>query len=322
MRAPSTLFDAVCQYGFFFLLMLMIQPAKAATLRVGPLQDIKRPSEAARVVRDGDVVEIEAGEYRADAAVWRANHLTLRGVGGRVRLLSQGVTAEGKAIWVLKGNGTIVENIVFEGAVVPDRNGAGIRLEGTHLTVRDCEFSENEMGILTGVNPFSDVVIERSQFTHNGNDHTHAHNVYIGAQRSLVFRSNVSTGARIGHQLKSRAANNLVEGNRFEDGPDGESSYLADFPAGGEVVFKDNYLQKGPKAQNITMLAYGLEKSLHEKNSLEVRGNTFVNQRAGPCNVAFIKMLKSPAIVQGNAFNACSRVVGLARQHDNTRMGR
>ena len=51
---------------------------------------------------------------------------------------------------------------------MPDRNGAGIRQEGTDLTVTRSWFHDNENGILTGADPESDIVIERSRFFRNG----------------------------------------------------------------------------------------------------------------------------------------------------------
>ena len=65
---------------------------------------------------------------------------------------ADGAAAEGKAIWVIKGNNTRVANIEFSGAKVRDKNGAGIRQEGINLTVMGCYFHDNENGILAGRN--------------------------------------------------------------------------------------------------------------------------------------------------------------------------
>ena len=51
--------------------------ADVATLRVGSGASLRVPSAAARVARDGDVVEIECGVYD-DVAVWTQNDLTIR----------------------------------------------------------------------------------------------------------------------------------------------------------------------------------------------------------------------------------------------------
>ena len=72
-------------------------------LEVGPGKQFTRPSQAAKAARDGDVIEIAAGTYAKDAAVWRANNLTIRGVGGRAHMRADGADAEDKGIWVIKG---------------------------------------------------------------------------------------------------------------------------------------------------------------------------------------------------------------------------
>src|SRR5690349_12422934 len=74
----------------------------ARVLQVGMGKAFSVPSKAAAAAKDGDVVEIDAGTYRGDVAVWRANNLTIRGVGGRPHLEAAGANAQGKAIWVIQ----------------------------------------------------------------------------------------------------------------------------------------------------------------------------------------------------------------------------
>lgn len=107
-------------------------------LSVGPGERFSRPSEAARVATDGALVEIASGLYEGDVAVWRQNDLTLRGIGPRPHLRAAGRAAEGKAIWVIKGDRVTVENLELSGAKVPSHNGADIRVEGAGPTIRDC----------------------------------------------------------------------------------------------------------------------------------------------------------------------------------------
>ncbi|HEY2923318.1 MAG TPA: right-handed parallel beta-helix repeat-containing protein, partial [Candidatus Binatia bacterium] len=187
------------------------------TLRVGPKESLSQPSMAASIAQDGDVIEIDAGTYEADAVVWTQNNLILRGIGGRARLIAKGAHAEGKAIWVIKGNNTIVENIEFTGATVPLGNGAGIRQEGADLTVRNCYFHFNQNGILTAPNPKSDILVESSEFSNNGNGEGNTHNIYIGTVRSFTLRASYVHHARVGHNVKSRALTNYILYNRIMD---------------------------------------------------------------------------------------------------------
>ena len=84
-------------------------------MRVGPLRKIKRPSHAAGLACDGDTFEIVAGTYR-DCAVWRASHITIRGVGGMANV--RNVTCMGKTVWVIFGNTTTIEKVRFSGTRV------------------------------------------------------------------------------------------------------------------------------------------------------------------------------------------------------------
>ncbi len=257
--------------------------AQPEVLRVGAERELKSPSAAAEIARDGDVIEIDAGLYEGDAAVWRQHRLTIRGLGGRARLRADGAQAEGKAIWVIKGNDTVVEGVEFSGAKVADLNGAGIRLEGAGLTVRDCYFHDNENGILAGGNPASDIVVEHSHFAHNGFGDGQSHNLYIGNVRSFTLRFSYVHHAIVGHDVKSRALRNHVAYNRIMDENDGRSSYAIEFPDGGLSFVIGNVIQQGPATENSTIVSYGAEGLRHPLNELYFVNNTVVNDHdAGP----------------------------------------
>jgi Right handed beta helix region len=274
-----------------------------AVLRVGAQRDLKRPSDAAKIARDGDVIEIDAGIYPGDAAVWRQNRLTLRGVGGRAHLRADGADAEGKAIWVIKGNDTTVEGIEFSGAKVENQNGAGIRLEGAGLTVRDCYFHDNENGILTGVNPASDVVVEHSEFAHNGFGDGQSHNLYIGGVRTFTLRFSYVHHAIVGHNVKSRALTNYITYNRIMDEKDGRSSYALELPNGGLVFVIGNLIQHGPETENSTLISFGAEGLKNPLNELYFVNNTVVNDRPAGGRFLFIAAGTAVARVLNNVFS-------------------
>lgn len=272
------------------------------TLRVGPSAEYATPSAAAAAARDGDTIEIAAGEYRGDAAVWRANRLKIIGVGGRPHIKADGRNAEGKAVWVIKGENTQIDNVEISGARVPDKNGAAIRLEGRNLILRNSYFHDGENGILTSPNDRSEVLIDRCEFARNGNGEGYTHNVYIGAIAKLTVRQSYLHHAVGGHNLKSRAAISLVSDNRLADEGDGRASYEADFPNGGQVVLAFNVIQKGPAATNSTLVSYGAEGLSTGKNSFVAKGNTFLSQRPG--GVRFIAIAPGAYLVDinGNVF--------------------
>lgn len=255
--------------------------AWGSTLEVGPGKAFARPSEAAATAQDGDTVEIAAITYAGDVAVWRANRLTLRGVGGRPVLDARDQTAEGKATWVIKGDDTVVENVEFTGAKAVDGNGAGLRQEGRGLTVRRCMFHDNENGILAGSSPESDVLIEFCEFRHNGQGNGLTHNLYINHVRKFTLRGCWTHDAHIGHDIKSRALTSEILYNRIGDETGSDTSYLINFPNGGRCVVLGNVLHRGPSASNAALIAFGEEGSLNPQSMLLVTNNTFVSERPG-----------------------------------------
>lgn len=253
--------------------------AAAATLRVGPGQTYSTPSQAAAVAQDGDLIEIAAGTYPRNAATWTANNLTIRGTGGRAHLASGGVTAGGKAIWVIQGANTTVENIEFSGASVPDQNGAGIRQEGAGLIVRNCYFHDNENGILAGANTQSDILVEFSEFARNGFGDGQSHNMYINRVRSFTLQHSYSHHANVGHLVKSRAITTRILYNRLMDEATGNSSYTIDVPNGGTTYIIGNVMQQGPLSPNGGIIALGLEGASNASSGIWIVNNTIVNDR-------------------------------------------
>jgi hypothetical protein len=268
-------------------------------------------------------VEIDAGLYEGDAVVWRQSGLTIRGVGGRARLHARGAHAEGKAIWVIKGDKTTIEGVEFYGAKVPDQNGAGIRLEGAGLTVRDCFFHHNENGILTGANRASDILVEHSEFAHNGFGDGQSHNLYIGAVRSFTLRFSYVHHAIVGHNVKSRAAKSVVAYSRIMDEEDGRSSYAIEFPDGGIAFVIGNVIQQGPQTENSTAVSFGAEGLKYPRNELYFINNTVVNDRPAGGRFLFVRTGADRARIVNNAFSGRGDLLsGPAEVQSNMRVAR
>src|SRR3954466_1123961 len=303
--------------------LALAQAARADTLLVGPRHALKTPSAAARVARDGDVVEIEPGLYAGDAAMWTQNGLTLRAIGGRAHLRADGAEVEGKGIWVIKGAGTTVEGIEFSSAKVRDGNGAGIRLEGAGLTVRNSYFHDNENGILTGRHLDSDVVVEYCEFARNGAGDGRSHNLYIGTVRSFTLRYSYSHRAIVGHNVKSRAIKNYILYNRIADEQDGRASYAIDLPDGGLAFVMGNLIQQGPENENRTIVAYGGEGYKNLLNELYFISNTVVNDDPKGGRFVSVQSGADAARVINNLFAGPGELLaGKADTRSNLRTGK
>lgn len=314
--------------------------ASATTWYVGPTRTYTTPCnlDRAGVVADGDTIMIDYSPstgpgvgYYDDTCNWTNSNLTLIGVlgsnGARPVLNTAGLTDKKntghisgyKGIWVISGNNTVIENIEFENAMISNddgANGAGIRMQGRNLTVLNCYFHSNQDGLLESNIAGSNIVIEYSEFAHNGvsdksltEGYGQTHNLYIGHCASLSFEFNYSHDANVGHLLKTRAAVNYILYNRLT-GENGTDSYEIDIPNGGTSYVIGNLIEKGPNSQNSTRLLTYLEEGPSPSNpgtDLYVVNNSFVNQFPSTPTFVGIEGNSSvegptPALVQNNIF--------------------
>jgi hypothetical protein len=271
---------------------------------VGPGQPYAKPCQAFAAAQDGDVIEIDAaGNYDGDVCTISRNNLTIRGVNGRAHIDAAGQYAASKGIWVVAGDNIVIENIEFSGAKVPDRNGAGIRLDSGNLTVRNCVFHNNENGILGGF--YGRVLIEHSEFYDNGYGDGYSHNIYVNSGvAEFVLQYSASRRAKAGHLVKSRAVKNFILYNRLTQ-ESGTGSYELDLPSGGVAYVIGNVFQQGDTTQNRSMISYGMEGLLTGRpHELYVVNNTFHSTRsAGATFVQITSSMTTPAVIRNNIFS-------------------
>lgn len=281
----------VVKRGFVGLtLALLLSGGNAANLiRVGPTQKIKSIAVAASMARDGDVFEVQAGDYHGDVAVWTKDNITVRAVGGRVRLFADGMAAEGKGIWVVRGGRMEITGFDFAGTRVRDKNGAGIRLEKGALVVRDCTFVNNQNGILTSNNRDASLEIVNSEFGYNGHGDGQSHNLYVGEIARLTVTGSYFHHAKVGHLLKSRAAVNDIRYNRLTDEVGGRASYELEFAVGGVAYVVGNIIQQGSQTENPHLISYAAEGYKWPKNELFLVNNTLVDNRPNNGNYLRVK---------------------------------
>lgn len=261
---------------------LAAPPSRAATLQVGPGRPFTTLATAIAAAQDGDTIAVQSGTYTNDFAEIRTR-LTLTAVGGRVTLRATQDIPNNKGILVVDTDLTIT-GFTFVGARVPawaGSNGAGIRLQGGNLTVRNCLFQNNQEGILGGFDPAETVTITGSEFARNGVATGPAagyeHNIYIGGAKLLQIDNSYFHDARVGHEIKSRALATTITNSRVADGATGTASYSIDLPNGGVVSIANTIVQQGPLSQNATMIAYGEEGAVPAGSTLSLQNVTLVN---------------------------------------------
>ena len=257
------------------LVAVAVSSAAAATLEVGSDKQYTRIADAIAAASSGDTIRVQAGVYENEYATITKD-LTIQGVGGFAHFKTTSLIPNGKGVFITRANVTF-SNIEFSGATVNDRNGAGIRQETGNLTVVNSYFHDNEEGILGGSDPNSVVTIRNSEFARNGFGDGQSHGVYLNRIKRAVITDSYFHGTKVGHHIKSRAAETVVLNNRLMDREDGTSSYSIDAPNGGRVVIRGNVLQQGQENQNWTEINFG-NTSIKPDNKLNLRNNTIVNE--------------------------------------------
>jgi hypothetical protein len=304
--AATTTYSVNCSGATAQATVTVQQPT---TLTVGPSGEMYTlPSQAFAAAIDGDTIEIFPGTYTDDFSTIARNNLTIVGMGGSrnrpVIRQSSGCTtlqaANDKGLWVTDGGNITISGIAFENACSNDSAAAGIRVEGTPLTVTDCYFSGNMDGILTGQTNGT-LTVEDSEFVGNGSASGPGHNIYAaGGTTTFTFIGNYSHRAVIGHDLKSRANVNYIEYNRLTD-ETGTGSFQADFPNGGEVYLIGNLIEKGPNTgNNSAAVDWGEEGATNPGSALYAINNTVVDDYSG--SITYFNAAATPtnSLVENN----------------------
>ena len=247
-------------------------------LTVGPNQQFQTIHAAVAASQDGDTIYVQAGTYVNDVAT--INHkISLIGVGGMVNMVETKQVANDKGIFVVNNDVTI-DHFEFSGAKSSSFNGAGIRYQAGNLTITNSYFHDNQDGILATplVRGTGTVTINNSEFAHNGAGDGQSHNIYIGPIADFTMTNSYSHDAVVGHEVKSRAMNTTLTGNRIDDGT-GNSSYSIDLPNGGNAVVENNIIRQGPNSQNKITVAFSAEQSHPQwaDSNLLFQDNTLIN---------------------------------------------
>jgi hypothetical protein len=231
--------------------------------------------EAVDAIGNGEgTIRIAPGRYR-DCAVQTA---------GRVAFVAEkpgtaifdGAICEDKATLVTRGSATHVQGLVFTHTVVPDGNGAGIRMEQGALTVVDSMFLDGQCGILSANDQADPITIQGSTFAGLGKDPTGngAHALYIGGSGHLkVTRSRFERGTG-GHYLKARVPDVEITDNSFDDSKGSHTNYMIDLSWGARGRIAGNSFVQGAGKDNYsTMIAVAPEGSQNTSNGLVIENN-------------------------------------------------
>ena len=232
--------------------------------------------EAVRAIGDGrGTIRIGAGTYQE----------CITQDGGEISYVAERpgsvifdtVTCEGKAAFVLRGRSARVEGIVFQNMQVPDRNGAGIRIEQGDLIVRESLFRNSESGILGANDHRGTIRIERSTFSGLGrcdDGADCAHSIYVNGSGAVSVANARFERGRGGHYVKSRAPRIEIVDSSFDDSGGQATNYMIDLPVGANGTIARNTFVQGANKENYSaLIALAGEGHEHDMSRLVVADN-------------------------------------------------
>ena len=225
----------------------------------------------------GDTVEIAPGTYY-DCAVWNQPRLRLRATGPGVLLTDS--TCQEKAIWIIAGDDATVEGIAFARARVPDGNGAGIRLEGSGLTLDGCIFDNDETGLLASGTGGA-IVVKRSRFERNKRA------LLIGPADELALSETRIEGTRGSDAVTSSAKRTTVHKGTIGDDANGAASCL--LVAYGDLFIQNSDLRKSSASGRPDCVVLAGPESGHvvvwDSKLVSDTATTFVRMSSSSTNV-------------------------------------
>lgn len=259
--------------------------------------------EAVQSVRMGTAtILIAPGVYR-QCTVQAGGVITFKAVTPGTAIF-EGTACEGKAAFVLRGQGAIVDGLVFRGIHVGDGNGAGVRTEMGDLTVRNAMFLDSQEGILGGQPTGQRITIDHSTFAGLGQcDQTPdcAHSIYLANRGSVtITRSRFERGTG-GHYVKLRVPTVSITDNSFDDTRGHKTNYMIDLPEGSTGLIARNTFVQGPDKENHSgLIVVAAEAHTYSSAGLRVEGNDARLSPGDATNPAFVADLSHDRLAVGD----------------------
>ena len=264
-----------------FIALALTIPAAAQTGRA-PFtiqqtgQGFATIDEAVQSVRMGTATILIAPGVYHQCTIQAGGVITFKAVEPGTAIFD-GTACEGKAAFVLRGQGSTVDGLVFRNISVGDGNGAGIRTEMGNLTVTNSMFLDSQEGILGGEPNGQKIVIDHSTFAGLGQcDQSPdcAHSIYLANEGSVTVTNSRFERGTGGHYVKLRVPNIMIADNSFDDTGGRKTNYMIDLPNGSTGLITRNTFVQGREKENWTgFVVVAAEARKYASAGLRVEGN-------------------------------------------------
>ena len=215
----------------------------------------------------------------------------------------EGTTCEGKAAFVLRGQGSTVDGLVFRGMRVGDGNGAGIRTEIGDLIVRDSTFLDSQEGILGGHPSGQKITIDHSTFAGLGQcdeSPSCSHSIYLSNQGTVTITNSRFERGTGGHYVKLRVPRVTIADNSFDDTKGRKTNYMIDLPEGSTgLITRNTFVQGARKENHSGLIVVSAEAKTYRATGLRVEGNDATLAPNAPTNPAFVANMSGDQLAVG-----------------------
>lgn len=218
---------------------------------------------------------IAPGTYR-QCAVQAGGRITFKAIKPGTAIFEK-QACEDKAALVLRGQGSVVDGLVFRGYRVSDGNGAGIRTEMGDLTVTNAMFLDSQEGILGGEPTGQKILIDHSTFAGLGQcDESPgcSHSIYLANKGGVTITNSRFERGTGGHYVKLRVPTVSITDNSFDDTAGRKTNYMIDLPEGATGLIARNTFVQGRNKENHTgLIVVAAEAKTYRSTGLRVEGN-------------------------------------------------
>jgi hypothetical protein len=246
--------------------------------------------DAVGAVRMGTAtILIAPGTYH-ECTVQQGGHITFRARRPGTVIFEKTV-CEDKAAFVLRGQGSAVDGIVFRGFAVSDGNGAGIRIEVGDLTVTNSMFLDAQEGILGGGEGVRNVRVDHSTFAGLGQCETEncSHSIYLTVPGQVTITHSRFERGTGGHYVKLRTPRVTITDNSFDDSRGRKTNYMIDLSEGGTgLIARNTFVQGRDKDNHSGLIVVAAEARTYPTAGLTIEGNTATLAPGAPTNPAFV----------------------------------
>jgi hypothetical protein len=218
-------------------------------------------------------------------------------------VIFEGTACEGKAAFVLRGQGSVVDGIVFRKIAVGDGNGAGIRSEVGDLVVRNSMFVDNQEGILGGQPTGQKITIDHSTFSGLGQcDITPScsHSIYLANMGSVTVTNSRFERGTGGHYVKLRTPHVTITDNSFDDSKGSKTNYMIDLSEGATGLIAGNTFVQGAHKENHSgLIVVAAEAKTYRSAGLRIEDNAASLAPGAPTNPAFVANMSGEQLAVG-----------------------